>query len=157
MGYSPNATFTGLGAPYWDADARDAIYGLTCGAAKNHLVRACLEAQAYQVNDVLKAMEQDSGISVACLNVDGGAARNNFMLHNCADILDTDIARPKSVETTALGAAYMAGLASGFWKDVAEIKRMRGIDAIFHSNMADDKRQAALAGWAEAVERTRSK
>ena len=148
--------FTGLGAPYWDADARGAIYGLTRGATKEHLVRACLEAQAYQVNDVLQAMAQDSGISLGELAVDGGAVRNNFMLQWCADILNTNIVRPSCVETTALGAAYLAGLATGFWDDVQAIRDMRGIDRVFTPTMSVTDRAAALAGWEDAVRRTRS-
>lgn len=148
--------FTGLGAPYWDADARGAIFGLTRGATKAHLVRACLEAQAFQVHDVLNAMAQDSGISLGCLNVDGGAVRNGFMLQNCANILGLDIVRPTNVETTALGAAYLAGLSSGFWQNVEQIKAMRGIDRVFTPNMDPEVRQQALAGWDKAVARTRS-
>lgn len=148
--------FTGLGAPYWDADARGAIYGLTRGATKAHLVRACLEAQAYQVNDVLRAMQKDSGITVNPLNVDGGACRNDFICQACADILDTSIVRPSNVESTAMGAAYLAGLLTGFWKNVEEIKKMRQIDQEFDPDTDYFARNKALAGWHEAVERTRT-
>ncbi len=148
--------FTGLGAPYWDANARGAIYGLTRGATKAHLVRACLEAQAYQVNDVLSAMQKDSGITVNPLNVDGGACRNDFICQTCADILDASIVRPSNVESTAMGAAYLAGLASGFWESVEEIKAMRQIDQEFEPDMDYFARNKALAGWQQAVERTKS-
>lgn len=147
--------FTGLGAPYWDADARGAIFGLTRGVTRNHLVRACLEAQAYQVHDVLSAMQDDSGVRLGSLSVDGGACKNDFMCEFCSDVLDARIVRPSSVETTALGAAYLAGLSSGFWRDIDEIRSMRGIDEVFEPDMDDFDRAEALDGWADAVRRTR--
>lgn len=148
--------FTGLGAPYWDADARGAIYGLTRGANKRHVVRACLEAQAYQVYDVLRAMIDDSAVSLNSLMVDGGACRNDFMMQFCADILQVDIIRPRIVETTALGVAYLAGLSSGFWANRAEIALLRSIERTFHPAMDDLNRKKLLHGWKEAIWRTKS-
>lgn len=148
--------FTGLGAPYWDSEARGAIYGLTRGANKCHLVRACLEAQAYQVYDVLRAMIEDSAVSLSTLMVDGGACRNDFMMQFCADILQVDIIRPSVVEATALGATYLAGLSSGFWKDQHEIALLRSIDRRFHPLMDNNRREILLQGWKEAIYRTKS-
>lgn len=148
--------FTGLGAPYWDSEARGAIYGLTRGANKCHLVRACLEAQAYQVYDVLRAMIEDSAVSLSTLMVDGGACRNDFMMQFCADILQVDIIRPSVVETTALGAAFLAGLSSGFWQSQHEIALLRSIDRTFHPSMDLKQRDILLRGWKEAIYRTQS-
>lgn len=148
--------FTGLGAPYWDANARGAIYGLTRGAGRDHIVRACLEAQGYQVFDVLRSMEQDSGIKVSNLAVDGGACRNDFMLEFCADIINTNIVRPANVETTATGAAFLAGLASGFWESTAEIEALRAVEKTFEPSMDESKRTKLLAGWQNCVARTKS-
>lgn len=148
--------FTGLGAPYWDAEARGAIYGLTRGATKAHLARACLEAQAYQVNDILQAMREDSGIAIGSLGVDGGACRNNFMLQCCADIVNARIERPSNVESTALGAAYLAGLATGFWENLESIRALRAIDRTFEPVMDAASREAALAGWHDCIRRTKS-
>ncbi|MDO5334747.1 MAG: glycerol kinase GlpK [Coriobacteriia bacterium] len=148
--------FTGLGAPYWDADARGAIFGLTRGAQRAHLVRACLEAQGYQVNDVLVAMQKDAGVKLTSLAVDGGACRNDFLCSFCADAIDASIVRPGNVETTALGAAYLAGLASGFWSSTDEIRSMRRVDHLFEPTLPKSRREELLAGWADAVRRTRT-
>src|SRR5699024_2245640 len=115
--------FTGLGAPYWDPYARGAVLGLTRGAGKAHLIRATVESLAYQVSDVIRAMEKDSRIHLNALRVDGGASANNFLMQFQADLLDTKVVRPNCIETTALGAAYLAGLAAGFWKDAGELRR----------------------------------
>lgn len=149
--------FTGLGAPYWDANARGAIYGLTRGATKAHIVRACLEAQAFQVQDVLQGMARDAGIPVSVLAVDGGACRNNFMLQCCADIVGAAIQRPECVESTALGAAYLAGLSTGFWRNTEEIASLRGIERTFMSNVSAGTRSRMLDYWHECVDRTRSR
>ena len=145
--------FTGLGAPYWDPYARGAVFGLTRGTTKAHFVRATLESLAYQTADVLKAMEDDSGIRLASLKVDGGASANNFLLQFQADILSTDVERPRIVETTALGAAYLAGLAVGYYPDQTEVKKQWKIERRFEPHMEDDKRRTLLAGWKEAVKR----
>jgi glycerol kinase len=149
--------FTGLGAPYWDANARGAIYGLTRGATKAHIVRACLEAQAFQVQDVLQGMARDAGIPVSALAVDGGACRNNFMLQCCADIVGAAIQRPECVESTALGAAYLAGLSTGFWRNTEEIASLRGIERTFMSKVSAGTRSRMLDYWHECVDRTRSR
>ena len=149
--------FTGLGAPYWDAEARGAIYGLTRGATSAHLVRACLESLGYQVYDVLKGMEADAQLSVKRLNVDGGACRNDFMLEFCADILGVEICRPRNVETTALGAAFLAGLATGFWKSVDELRSVHSFERVFVPHMKSDLRTQLLSQWHEAISRTSSK
>ncbi len=148
--------FTGLGAPYWDAQARGAIYGLTRGATRAHVVRACLEAQAFQVQDVLEGMARDSGIQVSALAVDGGACKNDFMLQCCADVIDAVIERPQCVESTALGAAYLAGLSSGFWKSAEEISLLRAIEHSFRPKLDAVVRADMMAKWHECVDRTRS-
>lgn len=147
-------SFTGLGAPYWDAHARGAIYGLTRGAGRAHIVRACLEAQGYQVNDVLDAMEKDAHLKVQDLSVDGGACRNNFMLEFCADILNVAINRPVNVETTATGVAFLAGLASGFWKSKEELKELHTLETVFRPKLDESKRKDLLNGWFQCVSRT---
>ncbi len=149
--------FTGLGAPYWDAEARGAIYGLTRGATKAHVVRACLEASGYQVYDVLKGMEKDSNLLVKRLNVDGGACKNNFMLEFCADILEAEICRPCNVETTAMGAAFLAGLTTGFWKNIDELRAVHSFERVFTPHMSSKKRSQLLASWHDAIVRTSSK
>mgnify|MGYP003292402758 CR=1 FL=1 len=123
--------FTGLGAPYWDMYARGTIVGITRGVNKYHIIRATLESIAYQVNDVLEAMKADSGIELSALKVDGGASANNFLMQFQSDILHCNIMRPINLETTALGAAYLAGLATGVYKDTKEIEKLREIDKIF--------------------------
>ena len=145
--------FAGLGAPYWDMYARGAIVGLTRGATREHIIRATLEAIAYRTKDVISAMEKDSGIMLKELKVDGGAAANNFLMQFQADILNVPVHRPKILETTALGAAYLAGLAAGFWKDQNEIVNNRIIEKKFQSMMSEKERAAKYAGWQKAVKR----
>jgi len=144
--------FVGLGAPYWDQYARGVIVGLTRGVNKNHLVRATVESMAYQVVDVLKAMEEDSGITLSSLRVDGGASANNFLLQFQADIINTEVQRPACIETTAMGAAYLAGLAVGYWTDKTEIRKNWELSRSFTPQMDDLKRAALLKGWHKAVE-----
>lgn len=146
--------FVGLGAPYWNSDVRGAIFGLTRGTEKEHFVRATLESLAYQTRDVLTAMEQDSGIELKTLRVDGGAVNNNFLMQFQADILDVPVERPEVSETTALGAAYLAGLAVGFWKDQAEIKQQWKLDHQFEPKMDEAHRENLYKGWQHAVEAT---
>ncbi len=146
--------FVGLGAPYWDSDVRGAIFGLTRGTDKEHFVRATLESLAYQTRDVLTAMEQDSGIELKTLRVDGGAVANNFLMQFQSDILGVPVDRPQINETTALGAAYLAGLAVGYWKDKAEIKQQWKLDHQFKPEMKEDDREQRYAGWQKAVEAT---
>lgn len=148
--------FTGLGAPYWDADARGAIFGLTRGVERAHLVRACLEAQGYQVYDVLRAMELDTGIKLGQLHVDGGVSQNDFLMQFCADILATPLARPVIVESTALGAAFLAGLSSGFWRDKEELRLLRQGAFVFQPRLTAAEREELLAGWNDCVCRTKS-
>lgn len=148
--------FTGLGAPYWDPDARGAVYGLTRGTTKAHFVRASLESLAYQVADLAHGMEEDSGISVSELNVDGGACKNDFLMQFQSDMLDITLLRPENVETTAAGAAYLAGLRCGFWKDMDEIRDRRSVERAFTPTMDDARRQSLLDGWHRCIERTRS-
>ena len=143
--------FVGLGAPYWDQYARGTIVGLTRGVNKNHLIRATLESVAYQVHDVLKAMEEDSGIKLSSLKVDGGASANNFLLAFQADMINAPVLRPSCVETTAMGAAYLAGLAVGYWKNKEEIIKNWSKDREFTPTMTDEKRQELLTGWKNAV------
>lgn len=148
--------FAGLGAPYWDMYARGTIVGLTRGANRNHIVRATLESIAFQTRDVLQAMEDDSGIRLKTLRVDGGAVANNFLMQFQSDILGVPVDRPVEAETTALGAAFLAGLAVGFWNDRSEISAKWSIDRTFVPNMADDLREQKYAGWKDAVARSRS-
>jgi glycerol kinase len=148
--------FAGLGAPYWDMYARGAIVGLTRGANRNHIVRATLESIAFQTRDVLQAMEDDSGIRLKTLRVDGGAVANNFLMQFQSDILGVPVDRPVEPETTALGAAFLAGLAVGFWNDKSEISAKWSIDRTFVPSMADDLREQKYAGWKDAVARSRS-
>lgn len=145
--------FVGLGAPYWDMYARGAIVGLTRGANKNHIIRATLESIAYQTRDVLEAMQEDSGIKLASLKVDGGAAANNFLMEFQADILGTAVRRPVTLETTALGAAYLAGLAVGFWETKDEISSQWKLDNEFIPNMSEEERCKKYSGWKKAVKR----
>ena len=148
--------FTGLGAPYWDAEARGAIYGLTRGARREHIVRAALESLAFQVNDLIRGMEDDAGCCLELLAVDGGASRNNFLMQFQSDILRTRLQRPVSTETTALGAAYLAGLQTGFWQDMGEICARRSIEREFTPGMDACTRDAAVMKWSRCIERTRS-
>lgn len=146
--------FTGLGAPQWDMYARGIIVGITRGSNRNHIIRAGLESIAYQVSNVLDEMIKDTGINIKSMQVDGGASANNFLMQFQADIIDKDIIRPKIKETTALGAAYLAGLAVGFWKDTAEIKKLWSKDETFISKMGSSTRENYLRNWKKAVERS---
>jgi glycerol kinase len=143
--------FVGLGTPYWDSDVRGAIFGLTRGTQKEHFVRATLESLAYQTKDVLTAMEADSGISLKTLRVDGGAVKNNFLMQFQSDMLGVPVERPVVNETTALGAAYLAGLAVGYWKDQSEIAKQWNIDRTFEPSMSEEKRNELYEGWKKAV------
>lgn len=143
--------FTGLGAPYWDQYARGTIVGLTRGVKKEHFIRATLESLAYQTYDVLKSMEEDSGIELKALRVDGGACANNFLMQFQADILGVQVDRPDVIETTALGAAYLAGLAVGYWKDKEDISTNWALSRSFTPNMNDQTRDTLLEGWHKAV------
>lgn len=146
--------FVGMGAPYWDMYARGTIVGLTRGAKAEHLVRATLESIAFQTRDVLEAMQEDSGIKLQALKVDGGAVANNFLMQFQSDILGVQVDRPKVTETTALGAAYLAGLAVGFWEDKNEIASKWKVDRSFNAAMEEDVKTKLYAGWKRAVERS---
>lgn len=143
--------FTGLGAPHWDQYARGTIVGITRGVNKYHIIRATLESIAYQVNDVLEAMRADSGIALSSLNVDGGASANNFLMQVQADIINAPVNRPTCVETTATGAAYLAGLAVGYWKNKEEVISNRSTDQIFLPSVSEDIRLSRIKGWNKAV------
>lgn len=146
--------FTGLGAPYWDMYARGCLVGITRGTRREHIIRAAQESIAYQVRDLAAAMEKDTGVPLQALRADGGASRDSFLMQFQADILGTDVVRPVIRETTALGAAYLAGLAVGVWKDQEEIRGMWRKDVTFTPNMADDRRERLLKGWHRAVKRS---
>lgn len=146
--------FTGLGAPWWAPDARGTITGITRGTGQAQLVRAALEAIAYQVSDLAVAMEADAGKPIEVLNVDGGAAANDFLMQFESDILDRTLHRPQNRETTAMGAAYLAGLATGFWSGIDELRGLRDTDDVFTPQMAPERRAELLAGWHEAIRRT---
>ena len=143
--------FTGLGAPHWDPYARGTIVGLTRGVNKNHVIRATLESIAFEVGDILSAMQADSGIALAALNVDGGASANNLLMQMQADLANAPVQRPTCVETTAMGAAYLAGLAAGYWKSRDDVLKNRAIDRVFHPQISDTARAARIAGWKKAV------
>ena len=143
--------FTGLGAPYWDPHARGAIVGLTRGVNKYHLIRATLVSLAFQSNDLIHAMELDSGIHLSSLKVDGGASMNNFLMQFQADIMNAPVVRPRCVETTAMGAAYLAGLAVGFWQDREEVRKYWEVEREFTPMMDEEKRSSELKGWQKAV------
>ena len=143
--------FTGLGAPYWDARARGTILGLTRGVNKYHIIRATLDSIAYQVNDVLTSMEADSGICLQALKVDGGASANNYLVQTQSDISAAPVLRPRCVETTAMGAAYLAGLAVGYWKDLEEIHQNWAVDRQFTPELSAQERTDRLAHWKKAV------
>ncbi|HEX8541984.1 MAG TPA: glycerol kinase GlpK [Pseudomonas sp.] len=147
--------FTGLGAPYWDPYARGALFGLTRGVKVDHIIRAALESIAYQTRDVLDAMQQDSGERLKSLRVDGGAVANNFLMQFQADILGTHVERPQMRETTALGAAFLAGLAIGFWSSLDELRNKAVIEREFEPQCDPEKREKLYAGWQKAVARTR--
>lgn len=144
----------GLGAPYWDQNARGSIFGLTRGTNSNHLVRAALEAMCYQTKDVLMAMQKDAKLKIKSLKVDGGAVKNDFLCQFQSDILGIDVIRPKAIEITSLGAAYLAGLAVGYWKTVREIKKCWRIDKIFRPKMPKNLAQDLCDGWRNALKRT---
>ena len=147
----------GLGAPYWDQDCRGSIFGITRGTQKSHIVRAALEAMCYQTKDVVKAMQKDSGLQIRKLKVDGGAAVNNFLCQFQSDILGVEVVRPKVIEITSLGAAYLAGLATNYWKNAAEIKKCWKQDRVFHPRMPQAAAAELYKGWLEAVRRTLSR
>jgi len=146
--------FVGLGAPYWDPYARGLICGLTRGTTKEQIIRAALESIAYQTVDVLKAMEQDSGLKLDAIKVDGGVSANNFLLQFLSDLTETEVKRPQSVETTALGAAYLAGLAVGYWDSLEDIEKNWKVSASFNCVMNEEERKEKLDGWHKAVQRT---
>ena len=143
--------FTGLGAPYWNQRARGAIVGITRGFNRAHMIRATLESLAYQSYDVVRAMERDAGIRISDLKVDGGACANNFLMQFQADLIGSDVVRPRCIETTALGAAYLAGLAVGYWQSLDDVKNNWSVDRVFSSHMDEQKRIALLKGWHKAV------
>ena len=143
--------FTGLGAPYWDQYARGTIVGITRGVNKNHIARATLESIAYQTYDVLKAMEADSGIEIQSIKVDGGASANNLLMQFQSDIMQVPVSRPYCVETTAMGAAYLAGLAVGCWKEMEELRKNWKENRIFYPHMEEEVRKRKLNGWKRAV------
>lgn len=147
--------FTGLGAPYWDSAARGTITGITRGTTKNHIIRASLESIAYQVVDVLEAMERDAGIKIKKLSVDGGASANGFLMQFQADILGAEVVRAQNSESTALGAAYLAGLERGVWQSVEEIQKNRRTERVFKPDMDEGERFKLLSGWKEAVKKAR--
>ena len=143
--------FTGLGAPHWDQYARGTIVGITRGVNKYHIIRATLDSLCYQTNDVLKAMEADSGIRLAALKVDGGASANNYLMQTQSDIINAPVQRPQCIETTAMGAAYLAGLAVGYWKSKEDVIKNWAIDRTFEPAICDKKRKEMVDGWDKAV------
>ncbi len=143
--------FVGLGAPHWEPDVRGTIVGVTRSTKKEHFIRAALESIAYQVHDILKSMEQDLGVDINCLYVDGGASANNFLMQFQSDILDVNVVRPRIIEVTALGAAYLAGLKVEYWKDIEDIRRNVGIDRIFKPKLDEKTREKLLDGWAKCL------
>ena len=147
--------FTGLGSPYWDSYARGALVGLTRGSSRAHVARAALESIAYQVRDLIAAMERDAGFSLPSLRVDGGASVNRFLMQFQADILQKPIDRPRMVETTAFGAAFLAGLAAGVWSDLADVTKLRHPDTVFAPQMAPEAAEKLCARWEKAVSRAR--
>lgn len=148
--------FTGLGAPYWDSEARGSIFGISRGTTREDFVKATLQSIAYQARDVLDTMQDDTGIEIPILKVDGGAANNNFLMQFQADILNTPVQRATNLETTALGAAFLAGLGVGFWKDIEEIKSFYEAGEIIEPTMSEEKRENLYAGWQQAVSATRA-
>ena len=143
--------FTGLGAPHWDQYARGAIVGLTRGVNKYHIIRATLDSLCYQTHDVLRAMEADSGIKLTALKVDGGASANNYLMQTQSDVIDAPVQRPKCVETTAMGAAYLAGLAVGYWRDREDVRKNWAIERTFTPTISAEQREKRLHGWNKAV------
>jgi len=148
--------FAGLGAPYWNQHARGTILGMTRGTTSAHIARAALDSIAYQTMDVLKAMEADSGISIAELRVDGGATVNNLMMQFQSDVLNTKVIRPRIIETTALGAAYLAGLAVGYWKNMEDIQQQWEAEKTFVPDMKEVERNQLYKGWQRAVKAAQS-
>ncbi|XZF75795.1 glycerol kinase GlpK [Bacillus sp. AL-1R] len=148
--------FVGLGTPYWDSEVRGAVFGLTRGTTKEHFIRATLEALAYQTKDVLCAMEADSGIELKTLRVDGGVVKNNFLMQFQSDLLDVPVERPEVNETTALGAAYLAGLAVGYWENQETISKQWNMDKRFKPEMQNEKREELYSGWKKAIEATKA-
>ncbi len=145
--------FTGIGAPYWDQYARGTVVGLTRGCNKAHFIRATLEAMAYQTKDIIEIMEKESGVKIQNLRVDGGASKNNFLMQFQSDVLGVDVLRPDCVETTALGAAYLAGLAVGYWNDLDDLRNHWTLEKTFRADMTEEKRNALMKGWHKAVTR----
>jgi glycerol kinase len=143
--------FTGLGAPHWDQYARGTVVGLTRGVNKYHIIRATLDSLCYQTWDVLKAMEADSGIRLAALKVDGGASANNYLMQTQADIINAPVHRPRCVETTAMGAAYLAGLAVGYWSSTEDVKKNWAIDRCLQPAIPAEEREKRIKGWNKAV------
>jgi glycerol kinase len=148
--------FVGLGAPYWDAGARGALLGITRGVTRAHLVRATLEAIAFQTRDVIEAMTADTGEPLTLLRADGGAAANDFLMQFQADILGVEVERPKVIETTGMGAAFLAGLGVGVWESPEDIERIRKVDRRFRPKLGAADREALYEGWTEAVARVRT-
>jgi glycerol kinase len=146
--------FAGLGAPYWNQHARGTIVGITRGTSSAHIARAALESIAFQSYDLLKAMEADAGIPIAELRVDGGATHNNMLMQFQSDIVDTKVVRPTIVETTALGAAYLAGLAVGFWENIEELRTKWNVDKVFTPNITAAFREQQISGWKRAIKAT---
>lgn len=146
--------FTGLGAPYWDSNARGSVFGLTRGTSKEDFVKATLQSIAYQVRDVIDTMQVDSGIDIQQLRVDGGAAMNNLLMQFQADILGIDIARAKNLETTALGAAFLAGLSVGYWESMDELKELNATGQLFQATMNESRKEKLYKGWRKAVKAT---
>ncbi|MGH2119375.1 FGGY-family carbohydrate kinase, partial [Aerococcus sp. L_32] len=148
--------FTGLGAPYWDSDARGAAFGITRGTTKADFAKATLQSIAYQVRDITDTMNKDTGIDIPLLKVDGGAAMNGYLMQFQSDITGIEIARAANLETTALGAAYLAGLAVGYWKDIDELKSFTQPGQTFEPKMNDSHKEDLYAGWTNAVRATRA-
>ena len=147
---------TGLGAPYWDQDARGAMFGLTRGTTKNDLIKATLQSIAYQVRDIVDTMQDDTGIAIPILKVDGGGTANNYLMQFQSDLLDIPIQRSKNAETTALGAAFLAGLGVGFWKNTDEIREFYEAGKVFEADMTSERREKLYEGWHKAVTATRT-
>ena len=143
--------FTGMGAPYWNQYARGTITGITRGFTRNQLIRATLESIAYQTCDICRAMESDAGVKLTRLRVDGGASANNFLMQFQSDLLGAEVLRPACIETTALGAAYLAGLAAGYWKDLNDIKQNRQTGRVFLPEMSENSRAELKKGWQRAL------
>lgn len=145
-----------MGAPYWDQEARGAMFGLTRGTTRDDLIKATLQSIAYQVRDIVDTMQEDTGIKIPVLKVDGGAAKNEYLMQFQSDILDTPIQRAKNLETTALGAAFLAGLAVGYWKDTDEIREFYEAGKIYESKMKEEEREKLYSGWKKAVAATQA-